>query len=115
MKRNIHTLLFSLMVIITISGCSEKEYELGDLSAPTELVINAEIVGQDATHPNGDGSGDVKFTLSAKNALSYKIDYDASDPVDLVYLSKGTATKKYTKIGLNTYRVTVIAYGPGGT
>ena len=114
MKKYISSLIF-LALFVTFSGCTDKEYTLGDLAAPTDLVINTELVGQDATHPDGDGSGDVKITLTAKNALSYKIDYDASDPVDLVYLPNGKFTKKYTKLGLNTYRITAVAYGPGGT
>ncbi|MCW3073609.1 MAG: hypothetical protein JWP69_678 [Flaviaesturariibacter sp.] len=115
MKKNIYNLFFLLLVLITIGSCSDKEYVMGDVSAPTDLVINTEIVGIDATHPNGDGSGNVNITLSAKNALSYKIDFDASDAVDLVYLPNGKVTKKYTKLGLNTYRITAIAYGKGGT
>ena len=115
MKKYINSLLFTSLMLITISGCSDKEYSLGDLSAPTDLVINTEIVGQDATHPNGDGSGDVKITVSAKNALSYKVDFNADDPVDMVFLPNGTITKKYTNLGLNTYRITAIAYGKGGS
>jgi hypothetical protein len=115
MQKNINSLLFAFLMLVTISGCSEKEYTMGDLTAPTDLVINTEIVGQDATHPNGDGSGDVKITVSAKNAISYKVDFDANDAVDLVYLPNGTVTRKYTKLGLNTYRITAVAYGKGGT
>ena len=115
MKKYINSILFTLLTLVTISGCSEKEYALDDLTAPTDLAINAEIVGKDASHPNGDGSGNVNITLTANNALSYKIDYDASDPVDLVHIPKGTVTKKYTKLGLNTYRITAVAYGKGGT
>ena len=115
MKKYINKVLFTLVTLVTISGCSEKEYALGDLAAPTDLAITTQLVGQDATHPNGDGSGNVIITLTAKNALSYKIDYDANDAVDLVHLPSGTITKKYTTLGLNTYRITAVAYGKGGT
>lgn len=115
MKKNINSLLMALLMLAIINGCSEKDYVMGDLAAPTDLVINTEIVGQSANQPNGDGSGDVKITVSAKNALSYKVDFDANDPVSLVYLPKGTITRKYTKLGLNTYRITAVAYGKGGT
>ncbi|HEY0058808.1 MAG TPA: hypothetical protein VGB56_06710 [Flavisolibacter sp.] len=115
MKKYINKVLFTLVTLATISGCSEKEYALGDLAAPTDLAITTQLVGQDATHPNGDGSGNVIITLTAKNALSYKIDYDANDAVDLVHLPSGTITKKYTTLGLNTYRITAVAYGKGGT
>ena len=115
MKKYINSVLFTILTLVTIGGCSEKEYALDDLTAPTDLAINTEIVGQDATHPNGDGSGNVNITITANNALSYKVDYDANDPVDLVHLPKGTITRKYTKLGLNTYRITAVAYGKGGT
>src|SRR6476620_6808961 len=98
--------LFTLLV--AIGGCKKKEYTMGDLTAPSNVVINTTIVGQDATHPNGDGSGDVKISLTGKNVLSYKIDYNAADGIDLVFLPTGQVTKKYTTIGLNTYRITVV-------
>jgi len=88
---------------------------MGNLTAPSEVAINAKIIGQDATHPNGDGSGNVEFTISGKNALSYKIDYDASDGIKFDYLANGKVTKKYGTNGVNTYRVTALAYGAGGT
>jgi hypothetical protein len=105
--------LFILLVLF--NNCKKKEYSMGELTAPTDVVINTEIVGADATHPNGDGSGDVKITLSGKGVLSYKIDYDANDPLDLVFLPTGATTRKYTKLGLNTYRITAVAYGKGAT
>lgn len=104
-----------IALLLVVSSCKKKEYSLGDLTAPSDVVINTEIVGQDATHPNGDGSGDVKITITGKNALSYKVDYDANTPVDLVFLPTGSTTRKYTNLGTNTYRITAVAYGKGGT
>ncbi|MEO6721068.1 MAG: hypothetical protein ABIN67_11885 [Ferruginibacter sp.] len=98
-----------------IGGCTKEKYIMGNLVAPSEIVIATTIIGQDATHPNGDGSGDVKIALSGKNALAYKIDYDAADGISLDNLPSGNATKKFTSLGLNTYRITVVAYGPGAT
>jgi len=104
-----------LAVMLLFAGCKKKEYKMGDLTAPSDVTINTTIVGVDATHPNGNGSGDVQISLSGKNVLSYKIDYDASNGISLEFLPTGKITKKYTSIGLNTYRITVVAYGPGGT
>ena len=115
MKTNIKYILGLFIIALTFSSCNEEEYTLGDLSAPANVVINTEVVGVDAAHPNGDGSGNVKISVTGDNALSYKIDYDASTPMDLVYLPTGKTTKKYTSVGINTYRITVIAYGKGGT
>src|SRR5258705_740434 len=105
----------AIALLLVIGSCKKKEYNMGDLTAPAEVTINTTIAGVDATHPNGDGSGDVQITLSGKNVLSYKIDYDAADGISLVFLANGKTTSKYTKLGLNTYRITVVAYGPGGT
>lgn len=115
MKTNIKYILGLFIVALTFISCNEEEYSLGELSAPANVVINTEVVGVDATHPNGDGSGSVKITVTGDNALSYKIDYDANTPLDLVYLPTGMTTKKYTTVGVNTYRITVVAYGKGGS
>lgn len=115
MKKYINLFVGILLQTIIISGCTDKEYTLGDLSAPSNIVIATEVVGQNAANPNGDGSGDVKITVTATNSISYKVDYDANDPVSLVFLPTGSITKKYTNLGLNTYRITAVAYGKGGT
>jgi hypothetical protein len=104
-----------IALIVLIGACKKKEYRMGDLTAPTDVTINTTIIGQDATHPNGDGSGDVEINVTGENVLSYKIDYNATDGIDLEHLPTGRVTKKYTNIGLNTYRITVVAYGPGAS
>jgi hypothetical protein len=115
MKNNFKILSVVFALFFIINSCTKKDYTLGELTAPTNLVITTEVVGKDATHPNGDGSGDVKISVTANNALSYKVDYNAKDAVELVYLPTGKITKKYTDEGVNTYRITAVAYGPGGT
>jgi len=115
MKKTLKYLLGIFVIIITLYRCADTTYKMGDLTAPTDLVINTEIVGATTAKPNGDGSGDVKITITATNALSYKVDYDANNAVDLVYLPTGTVTKKYTTLGLNTYTITAVVYGKGGT
>lgn len=107
--------LFACTLLLVISSCKKKEYSMGNLTAPSDITITAKIVGQDATQPNGDGSGDVQITLAGKNVLSYQIDYDAADGIKLEFLASGKSTKKYTRLGLNTYRITVVAYGPGAS
>src|SRR3954465_13504069 len=104
-----------LVLLMVIGSCKKIEYNIGSLTAPNEVTINTKIAGQDAANPNGNGSGDVEITLTGKNVLSYNIDYDASDGISMVFLDKGKTTRKYTKIGLNTYRITVVAFGAGGT
>ena len=119
MKKNIKYLLSISVLLIAFSSCKQKDYALGDLVAPSNIVIKADVVGVDGTHPNGDGSGDVNFTVTADNALSYKIDYDVTDGINLVFLPKGTASQKYLTgqfpATATTFRVTAVVYGKGGT
>lgn len=112
-----------LFVILFFNSCKEETYSLGDLTAPSNLVINATIVGQDTTNPNGDGTGVVNITANAQNALAYKIGYSlVSNPTDTPTLKPmavssvgATATQSFTTIGTYTYRITVVAYGAGAT
>jgi len=115
MKMTIKYLLGLVLILIANYSCSDKDYSLGELTAPANLTIDAQIVGANTANPTGDGSGDVIITVKADNAISYKIDYDASTPLDLNFLSTGTVTKKYTNLGVNKYLITAVAYGKGGT
>ncbi|MFZ0598271.1 MAG: family 16 glycosylhydrolase [Flavobacterium sp.] len=101
-------LLFAMLFAIS---CQNEDYSFGDLSAPTNIKVTAEIIGKTADAPNGDGSGMVKFTATGDNAVSYK--YAFSDGTSENSPS-GIFTKRFTKTGVNTYTVTVIASGRGG-
>lgn len=119
MKNKLKYLPLFILVSSLFVGCQKDDYSLGDLSAPTNLTISTEIVGQDASNPNGDGSGKVNITATADNAMTYKIGYnditDLSTPVTFNNIANGVVTKKFTSLGLHTYRITVVAYGRGGT
>lgn len=101
--------------LLLFSSCKKATYSLGDLTAPSNLSITTVVKGQNTANPNGDGSGDVTITVAADNALSFKVDYDANNGVDPEYIPTGSVTHKYTTLGVNTYRITLIAYGKGGT
>lgn len=111
----IKILIVLLAVGIGYYSCQEEEYSLGDLTAPTNLVINTEIVGKDANNPYGDGSGNVIITPTADDVLAYRIDYGTAGTPSFSLMSGESVTKKYTATGVNTYTITVIAYGRGGT
>ncbi|PKP41488.1 MAG: hypothetical protein CVT96_06790 [Bacteroidetes bacterium HGW-Bacteroidetes-13] len=115
MKSNLKYSLQALFVFALLFGsCTEQDFTLGELTAPSNIVIDTEIMGQDANNPDGDGSGDVKITVSSDNAIAYKIDFGTGETLSLETFS-GTATKKYTKTGVFTYRITIVAFGAGGT
>jgi hypothetical protein len=98
---------------IAFLGCQEKEYEFGDIIAPSSIVINAEIIGQDVNDPdlaNGDGSGIVNFTVSADNASSYVYYFNGVASAS----PSGIFSKRFSKVGTNTYTVVVKANGTAG-
>lgn len=115
MKNTIKAFIGIAALMMIISACKKQDYSLGDLTPPTNLAILTEVVGQDDLHPNGDGSGEVKITVTADNALSYTVDYDANTDVKMEYLPNGSVTTKYTKNGTFTYTITAVVYGKGGT
>ena len=48
--------IFFASTLLIMVGCSEEvNYELGEIVAPSNLQISANIVGQDTDNPNGDG------------------------------------------------------------
>ncbi len=92
-------------------SCQEDTKSFGPLDPPENLQVNVEIYGVSPTTPNGDGSGLVKFTATADNAISYK--YVFSDGTS-ANAPSGIFEKRFTQTGLNTYTVTIIASSRGG-
>jgi hypothetical protein len=115
MTRFLRYFFYSILFAGLLNSCKKQDIHMGDLIAPSDIVINTTIAGQDANHPDGDGSGDVNIQLSGKDVLAYYIDYDASDGISPEFLNSNQITKKYTSVGVNTYRITVVAYGKGAT
>lgn len=110
-KHNI-LLLFLGLTTVLFNSCQDEDQEFGDIIAPSNIVVNFELVGQDAMNPNGDGSGIVNFTATADDAITFI--YSFGDDTDNVSAPNGIATHRFTDLGLNTYNVTVIASGTGG-
>jgi len=115
MKNTIKNVGRFLMLLVLFSSCQEDDKSLGDLTPPSNLTINYEILGQtegaDSEFPNGDGSGKVVLKAHADNALNYK--YFFSDQSS-VSTTTGEYTKQFTMTGTHTYTITVVAYGRGG-
>lgn len=113
MKNTFKTVFVFAALVLIYSACKKQEYSMGDLTAPSNIVITTEVVGQDATHPNGDGSGIVNITITADNALAYRVGYNATNTEDIKLISSsGKITKKFTQTG--TYQIIVIVTGKGG-
>ena len=101
----------SVLALLFMISCQEDDKSFGDLKTPTNLEVTADILGKTADAPFGDGSGIVKFTATADNAISYK--YIFSDGTSQ-NAPTGVFDKRFTQTGVNTYTVTVIASGRGG-
>ncbi|WP_397446880.1 family 16 glycosylhydrolase [Polaribacter sp. R77954] len=105
---NIYIVLFSM--ILALVGCQENNYQFGEIVTPTNITITADIAGADANNPYGDGSGIVQFTVNAQNASSYVFYFDGVGEKS----PSGELTKRFSKVGINTYSVVVKANGTGG-
>ena len=46
---------------------------------PTNLVFNVELTGQNDENPFGDGSGKIKLSASAVNAVNYSFRFGTGD------------------------------------
>lgn len=117
MKNIKYTIGVIILLVAIIAGCKEDTYEFGELIAPSNLEINADIIGISDANPNGDGSGNVVINVSAKDAITYHIGFNKIDDFSAVnykVVASGTLSHKFTDPGVNTYRISVIAFGPGG-
>jgi len=103
--------LFSLIALISLTSCYDDEFSIGEVVAPTNIQIDAEIEGASEDFPFGDGSGFVDFTVTADNAINFSFDFgDGATQRQ----SSGQHRHRYTRNGVNDYLVTVTASGTGG-
>jgi hypothetical protein len=101
----------SIFILLLMVNCSKDDFTFGSLQAPTNLQVGVEVIGKTAANPNGDGSGKVKFTATADDAISYKFVFPDGTSSNA---PSGILDKLFTKVGLNSYTVIVIASGTGG-
>lgn len=115
MKNTKYIIGLFLSLALVFSACEEADYQFGDIITPSIEQVTAEIVGQDADHPYGDGSGKVIFTAVAKDVITYKFNYPSGGAQ---MAPSGVDTPKggnaFTTVGVNKYTVTVQAIGTGG-
>lgn len=103
--------LFVSLAMVFVS-CQDDDASFGDIIAPTDVTISAEIVGADSANPNGDGTGIVNFNASSNGAITYRFNF--GDNSDVKVAASGAITHRFSLTGTNTYSVTVIASGRGG-
>lgn len=115
--KNIKYILGIFLTLAIITSCQEDNLTVGDLIAPSNIEISVTYLddisgdGQpDETVAPGLGSGLVKLSATANNAIS--IHFVIQNATKLQ--SSGAIEHTFTLLGKNTYAVTVIAYGAGG-
>ena len=104
--------IYCLLALVLLISCQEDDNQFGEITAPSNLQIDYSLVNADADNEFGDGSGKVDFNVSATNATNFKFLFGDSNVQNE---SNGQTSHAYALTGVNTYTVTVIAYGVGGT
>jgi beta-glucanase (GH16 family) len=105
-----HFFLLTALALLCFT-CEQEEYAFGDITSPQNLSLEATVTGQTNDAPFGDGSGQVVFTATADNAITYRFIFsDGSEEI----APSGQLVKRFNQIGVNTYGVTVVASGTAG-
>lgn len=106
-----YNLLLLIVVLISIWSCTKRDYSFGEIKTPTNLQLEASVVGVNNTNPDGDGSGEVEIIAKAEGAIAYRIDYgDGTTEM----IQGGSFQHKYHSPGTNNYTITLNAIGKGG-
>lgn len=98
-------ILFIIFILFISCGGSSSTEDL--ILTPSNLVIEANIVGSNTSNPNGDGSGKVIFNFSAENATSFKINLGNSE---IIETSSNTLEYTYIGSGVKTFQIFISAY-----
>ncbi|MEJ2113982.1 MAG: glycoside hydrolase family 16 protein [Flavobacteriaceae bacterium] len=104
-------LLVGLLSVIVLS-CSGEGDDSPNIPPPqdiipTNLTLNIEIIGADSSNPNGDGSGVVRCTATATDAIKYGFKFGNSSELQN---ANGVMEYTFTDLGINSYVVSVYAY-----
>ena len=79
---------------------------------PSNLVLTISVVGLNTNNPAGNGTGVIKCTVTATNAVKYGFKFE-SNKAEQQSIS-GSMDYTYSNTGTNAYTVTVFAYSSKG-
>ena len=106
MKTSLITFVLFVALIFLIQSCDKDGNGEDTPTTPSNLQLNAEVIP--------DGSGLVKFTASADNAIVFYYFYGESINETGTASSNGNSEYSYSKPGTNTFTVRVEAAARGG-
>ena len=112
MKNSKYIFVMLIGLLVLSNACQKDDYKLDELIAPTDVALTYTIVGADAEHPDGDGSGIVNFTATASHVITFTFDF--GDGKDKQIAASGATSHMFSINGVNSYNVTVSAVGTGG-
>jgi hypothetical protein len=111
------SLIVALIVAVIFNSCQDEDQEFGNLVTPSNLqieVIYLDDIDEDGiadeTSAPGLGSGEVKFIVTADNALNYQVVVQGENKLQ----GPEGVSHIFSVLGDNTYSVTAIATGTGG-
>ncbi|PSL50327.1 hypothetical protein CLV51_1011672 [Chitinophaga niastensis] len=101
-----------LATLLLLSSCKKDDYSFGDVITPSKPALNISVVGKDATHPYGDGSGSILLSVTADHAFNYKVDFGDGQPAKIATSNEFAYQYKHT--GNKQFTITVTAAGKAG-
>lgn len=113
MKNKIIKILSLLLLLLTLTfvySC-DQDAKILEGNNPGDLSVVTNIIGKDQANPNGDGSGEVVFTVSASNALTYNFFVDGAEVGNIL---DNTFNYTFLSPGTNDYNIEVIARSSDG-
>jgi hypothetical protein len=110
--KNLKNILALFVSLVVLMNCQDDDRTIGEIIAPSniEVAFNYIDEGEVSAAP-GLGSGVVEFSVSATNATSYHFVIQGVTKPQ----TNGVVSHNFSVLGTNTYTVTVIAYGTGGS
>lgn len=111
------SLMLLTLVALNFNSCQDEDQEFGDLVVPTNIQIEVEYLDDidddgitDVSTAPGLGSGEVRFTVSADNAINYQVIVQGENK----FQGTNGVNHIFSILGENTYDITAIATGVGG-
>lgn len=99
----------SLLALALALSCSSGDSQSNE--SISDFVVEVATVGANDTSPNGDGSGKVTITATAKNATRYAFRVDTGDMIES---PTGNLEYQFNKSGIHSYNIAAWAYSANG-